>query len=210
MLSGLKRQGSEVIRRPAQERARGREGEGGARGRGRGVVVREENEEQPYYRNLVLQKERLQGNMFNAMGNCLFCQECIVGALNISRQRMARQHNVKRQQYQNPIVQICKDKVEDERLQPFVVMPEEQDVAVCKWWELIPFDHVAAVRYPHERHGNAGKTSHYAKTQVREDFLRCIDLNSQPNGRSSDSHSCTHYFLPKFTNKNAISSCDKL
>ena len=49
-----------------------------------------------------------------------------------------------------------KDKVEDERLKPFVVMPEEQDIAFCKWWDLIPFDHVVVVRYPHERHGNAG------------------------------------------------------
>ena len=90
MFSGLKRQGSDVIRRCAQERARARvRGRGGARGRGRGVVVREENEEQPYYRNVVLQNEWLRGNMFDAMGNYLFCQECIVGALNISKQRLA-------------------------------------------------------------------------------------------------------------------------
>ena len=89
--------------------------------------------------------------------------------------------------------------MEDERLKPFVVMPEEQDIAFSKWWDLIPFDHFVAVRYPHERHGNARKTSHNAKTQVREDFQRFIDLNSKPNCRSSDSHSSTHYFLPKFT-----------
>ena len=35
--------------------------------------------------------------------------------------------------------------------------------------------------------------------QVCEDFQRFIDLNSQPNGRSSDSHSSTHYILPNFT-----------
>ena len=91
-------------------------------------MVTEENEEQPYYRNLVLQNKWLRGNMFNAMGNYLFCQECIVGVLNISKQWLARQRNVKRQQYQKPIVQMCKDKVEDERLKPFVVMPEEQDI----------------------------------------------------------------------------------
>ena len=40
-------------------------------------MVREENEEQPYYRNFVLQNEWLRGNVFDAMGNYLFCQECI-------------------------------------------------------------------------------------------------------------------------------------
>ena len=64
-------------------------------------MVREENEEQPYYRNLVHQNEWLRGNVFDAMGNYLFCQECIMGALNISKQRLTRQRNVKRQQYKN-------------------------------------------------------------------------------------------------------------
>ena len=58
VFSSLKRQGSDVIRRRAQERARGRV-RGRGRGRGRGVVVMEENEEQPYYQNLVLQNKWL-------------------------------------------------------------------------------------------------------------------------------------------------------
>ena len=48
-------------------------------------------------------------------------------------------------------------------------------------------DTIVRVRYPHERHGNAGKTSHSAKTSVMQDFLQFVDLNSQPNGRSADS-----------------------
>ena len=55
------------------------------------------------------------------------------------------------------------------------------------------------VRYPHDRHGNAGKVSHAAKTSILQDFLTFVDTNSQPNGRSSDSSGPTYYFLPKFT-----------
>lgn len=33
---------------------------------------------------------------------------------------------------------------------------------------------------------------------TRANFLQFIDQNSQPNGRSADSSSATHYLLPKF------------
>ena len=52
------------------------------------------------------------------------------------------------------------------------------------------------VRYPHNRHSNAGRSSNSAKTSIMQDFL---DMNSQPNGRSADSTGPTHYCLPKFT-----------
>ena len=35
--------------------------------------------------------------------------------------------------------------------------------------------------------------------QTREDFLKFVDTNSQPNGRSADSTGPTFYFSPKFT-----------
>ena len=55
------------------------------------------------------------------------------------------------------------------------------------------------VRYPHARNGNAGQVSHSAKTTTREEFIRFVDMNSQPNGRSADSSGPTHYFSPQFT-----------
>ena len=54
------------------------------------------------------------------------------------------------------------------------------------------------VHYPHERHGHAGKKSHAAKVDAKKDYLMFVDLNSQPNGRSADSTSATHFLLPKF------------
>ena len=55
------------------------------------------------------------------------------------------------------------------------------------------------VRYPHERHGNARKVSNAARTSVMEDFLAFVENNLQPNGRSSDCHGPTRYFISKFT-----------
>jgi len=43
-----------------------------------------------------------------------------------------------------------------DRLEAFVVMPEDQDCAFCKWWETIPADHDVDVRYPYGRHGEKG------------------------------------------------------
>ena len=120
-------------------------------------------------------------------------------ALQISKQRLSRQRNIKRKQYQTPITSIPKEKVVADRLESFVVMPEQQDCAFSKWWETIPADHDVNVRYSYERHGNAGKVSHNAKMQVLDDFLQFVELNSQPNGRSADSHGVTHFFLSKFT-----------
>ena len=54
------------------------------------------------------------------------------------------------------------------------------------------------VSYPHERQVNAGKVSNSAKPNVMDNFLKFVDLNSQPNVRSADSHGPTHYFLSKF------------
>ena len=55
---------------------------------------------------------------------------------------------------------------------------------------------VLQVRFPHERHGNGGKTSNHAKTTVKNDFLQFVDNNTQPDGRSADSSGPTFYFTP--------------
>ena len=54
------------------------------------------------------------------------------------------------------------------------------------------------VRFPHEKHGNAGKISNSAESSIMEDFLSFVDTNSQPNGGSSDFTGPTSYFLSKF------------
>ena len=71
-------------------------------------------------------------------------------------------------------------------------------MSFMSWWKQLPSDSLVDVRIPHERHGNSGKPSNSAKTEAKSDFLRFVDINSQPNGRSADSSSATHYFLPKF------------
>ena len=52
------------------------------------------------------------------MGNYLFCQECVVKALKISKQKLSQQWKVK-----HPIKMMTKSEVNDENLNFLVVMP---------------------------------------------------------------------------------------
>ena len=92
-----------------------------------------------------------------------------------------------------------KSEVTKESLSNFVIMPDGIDIAFNKWWVSMDASALVRVRYPHERHGNAGRPSNFAKQDVRKDFLRFVDSNTQPNGRSADSSGPTFYFSPKFT-----------
>ena len=63
-------------------------------------------------------------------------------------------------------------------------MPTECDLSFIELEYETP-DNEVQVRYPHSRHGNAGKPSNRAKRDAKSDFLEFIDCNSQPNGRSN-------------------------
>ena len=93
---------------------------------------------------------------------------------------------------------MTKSEIEKERLGNNVIMPCGCDEAFLSWWKRLPNDAVVSVQYPHNRHGNSGKVSNNAESDAKSDFLEFIDINSQPNGRSADSSSATHYLLPKF------------
>jgi len=94
---------------------------------------------------------------------------------------------------------MTKSSVEEHKLGAYVVMPQGRDVSFLRWWRSLSDEAAVVVRYPHERHGNAGKVSIAARTSVMEDFLAFVGNNSQPNGRSADSHGPTWYFISKFT-----------
>ena len=133
------------------------------------------------------------------MGNYLFCSKCVCAAFKISKQRLSRQRRIKRASSQDPIVDMMKDRVENERLGDFVVMPTSVEFPFLTWWRSLDQEHTVQVRYPYQRHGCAGKPSHSSKQGVREDALAFVDANIQPNGRSADSFGRTHYFVSTFT-----------
>lgn len=152
-----------------------------------------------HYRDLVSQNEWLRQNMFDSLGNYLYCCECIRSALGISKTRLSRQRNIKRLQSKLPIIEMKKSEVERQNLGVFVLMPQHLDMSFNKWWRSEDASTMVQVRVPHERHGNAGKVSNSAKTTMHQDFIEFVDMNTQPNGRSADSSGPTVYFLPKFT-----------
>ena len=150
------------------------------------------------YRDVKQQNEWLQSNVFDSMGNYLYCCACICAAFSISKQRLARQRKIKRQQSQHPIVEMSKAQVEEKSLGKYVIMPDSEESSFKTWWQSLPELAVISVRYPYTRHGNTGKPSNSAKATVLNDFLAFVDANSQPNGRSGDSSGPTHYFVSKF------------
>ena len=152
-----------------------------------------------HYRDLKRQNDWIRENMFDPMGNYLYCCSCIRASLGVSRQRICRQRAVKRRQSEEPLREISKTEVEEQRVSEYVVMPASLDISFKEWWSSLEPSHMVAVRYPHERHGNAGRKSNSSKGTVMEDFLTFVDANSQPNGRSADSSGPTFYFLPKFS-----------
>ena len=108
---------------------------------------------------------------------------------------------------------MTKAEVEEERLGKCVIMPQACELSLMAWQKQRESTATVNVRYPHHCHGNSGKPSHFAKKDAKSDFLTFVDANSQPNGRSADSTSATHFFLPKFrtiqTPKKGVSSYDE-
>ena len=104
---------------------------------------------------------------------------------------------------------MTKAEVEEERLGNCVIMPQSCELSFMAWWKELASTAIVNLQYPHHHHGNSGKPSHSAKKDAKSDFLTFVHANSQPNGRSTDSTSATH-FLPKFrtiqTPKKAVSS----
>ena len=97
---------------------------------------------------------------------------------------------------------MTKAEVEDEQLGKCVIMPQSCELSFMVWWKQLTATAIVNVQYPHHRHGNSGKPSHSAKKDAKSDFLTFLDTNSQPNGRSSDSTSATHFFaeFPNYSN----------
>ena len=49
------------------------------------ILPHPKHPERTHYRNIIAQNEWLRANVFDSMGNYLFCQECIVKGLRISK-----------------------------------------------------------------------------------------------------------------------------
>ena len=77
IFKGLKRQGSELKRRKVSN-------------------PHPKHPEHELYRDLVKQNDWLRANVFDGLGNYLFCSKCIHVALGVSYKRLARQRRVKR------------------------------------------------------------------------------------------------------------------
>ena len=69
-----------------------------------------------HYKDVVNQNEWLRQNMFDTLGNYLYCHECIRSAFGISKDRLTRQRGIKRLQLQQPLIEMTKSEVESKGL----------------------------------------------------------------------------------------------
>ena len=136
-----------------------------------------------HYRDINAQNEWLRGNVFDAMGNYMFCHDCIKKALKISSQWLTRQHEVKRKVFQQPVSQMKKNEVDEQKLTSFVLMPDSIDIAFKKWWSSLPGNHTVQVQYPYQQHGLCGCTS-MTRLMQRENFSNL--LTQIPNQMEED------------------------
>ena len=80
-----------------------------------------------------------------------------------------------------------------------IILPRGCDMQPSAWLHEQPDGATVVCRNKLTRHGNAGKRSHNAKSEVKVKFIEFIDMNSAPNGRMEGSHGATYYFNPKFS-----------
>ena len=150
---GMKRQGSELKRRKL-------------------INPHPKQPDKEQYRALVKQNEWLRNNVFDSLGNYIFCSRCVHHALGVSYQRLSRQRSIKRRESTEPIRSMTKSGVEEERLGEWVIMPPECEMSFMAWWKQLSNDSTVNVRCQHHRHGNSGKASHAAKKEAKSDFLK--------------------------------------
>ena len=148
------------------------------------------------------QNQWLRENTIDAHGNLLFCRDCLVTCLDIHTTCIQRQRCVKQCQKKQPILEITKLEVEEEKLMDYVLRDDDETLTFAAWWKTLDQDEIVEVQYPHDRHGLAGKVSNHSKQEVMMKFLEFVDANSQPNGRQAGSYSAQFFFLPKFTRVN--------
>ena len=104
----------------------------------------------------------------------LYCCSCVCSALNISKQRLARQRIIKRQMSQHPIVEMTKAEGEEQALGDYVIMPNDEMSLFKIWWGSVPPSSMINVRFPHAQNGNAGKPSNSAKKMYWKIFLHLL------------------------------------
>ena len=95
--------------------------------------------------------------MLDGHGNYLYCLDCIVAALGVHTERLHRQRVIKQRQKYQPIVEMRKEEVEQQRLEEYVLRDDDDVQTFSVWWKEVAKDEIVEVQFPHERHGLAGR-----------------------------------------------------
>ena len=89
--------------------------------------------------------------------NYLFCLKCIVASLAVHTERLHKQRLIKQKQEHQPVLQMTKQEVTQNRLEDYVLHDDGSAQTFSAWWKELDDDEVVDVQFPHERHGLAGR-----------------------------------------------------
>ena len=99
-----------------------------------------------HHRDTIRQNDWIRSNLFDPLGNYLFCCNCICAAFKISKQRLSRQKKIKQSSSKDPIVDMTKKDVDDQRLSDSVVMPASIELSFLVWWRSLSPEDVVQVQ----------------------------------------------------------------
>ena len=159
-------------------------------------------------RNITDENRWLREHVFDAVGNYIYCQECIIEVFRISKGRLARQRDIKRMEAFFSVTEMTKRDVEAQNLTNSIIIPEDFS-SFDDYLGNLEADDCVEIRQEVRTHGLAGKRSNNKKEETMHDFLDFVDLNSQHNGRSANTAGPHYYFFPIYTRIQMPSITDK-
>ena len=68
-----------------------------------------------------------------------------LASLGISQQRISHQRAIRQKQSQEPLRNMTKAEVEEDRVSEYIVMPAAVDIAFNKWWSSLQATDMVAV-----------------------------------------------------------------
>lgn len=96
------------------------------------------NRESERLRNIHAQNKWLRQNIFDSLGNYIYCQQCVQSVLEVNSDRLANQRKIKRSLAFSSIVEMKKCEVEEKNLRCDVMLPES--VSLDEYWKNLDYD----------------------------------------------------------------------
>ena len=82
-----------------------------------------------------------------------------MNCLDIQNSRIQRRMDNKQCQKEQPIVEMMKEEIEEQRLRDCVLLDDDEVLSFAAWWKTVDKSERIEVQYPHDRHGKKNLTT---------------------------------------------------